>query len=79
MFNHAGTSLTFARVAQMRGNRQDFEWHQDNQYGYLSPMNAVTTILALDDTTLENGALWVVKGSHLHGQRPADWSPLKEG
>ena len=42
-------------------------------------MNAVTTILALDDTTLENGALWVVKGSHLHGQRQADWSPLKEG
>ena len=79
MSNRAETSLIFACVAQMRGNRQHFEWHQDNQYGYLSPMNAVTTILALDDATLENGALWVVPGSHLRGQRPTDWSPLREG
>ena len=49
---------------------------QDNQYGHLAPMDAVSTICALDDTTAANGAIWVVDGSHLQGQRPADWTPL---
>jgi hypothetical protein len=74
----SGTQLSF----KMRGNLQEFDWHQDNQYGYLSPMNAVTVILALDDTTLDNGAIWVASvpgAGTLAGQRPADWSPLREG
>ena len=42
-------------------------WHQDAQYWPLSPANAVTVWLALYDTKEENGAIRVVKGSHIQG------------
>ena len=42
-------------------------WHQDAQYWPLSPANAVTVWLALYDTNEENGAMKVVKGSHIQG------------
>ena len=48
------------------------------RYGWLAPYTAVTTILALDDCTADNGAICVAEGSHKNGQRPADWSPLTE-
>ena len=68
----SGSQLSF----KMRGNTQNFEWHQDNQYGHLAPYTAVTTVLALDDCTAENGAICVADSSHKEGQRPAGWSPL---
>eukprot|EP01052_Picozoa_sp_SAG31_P048934 SAG31_NODE_10477_length_1134_cov_0.722705_1_plen_243_part_01 len=68
----SGSQLSF----KLRGNRQEFQFHQDNQYGHLAPYTAVTSILALDDCTAENGAIRVVDCSHRDGQRPADWSPL---
>ncbi len=43
-------------------------WHQDAQYWPLFPANAVTVWLALYDTNEENGAMRVVKGSHIQGQ-----------
>jgi ectoine hydroxylase-related dioxygenase (phytanoyl-CoA dioxygenase family) len=49
------------------------------RYGNLSPETAVTTILALEDVTVESGAIRVVPGSNLKGQLPSDWSPLVEG
>ena len=42
-------------------------WHQDAQYWPLFPANAVTVWLALYDTNEENGAMKVVKGSHIQG------------
>ena len=42
-------------------------WHQDAQYWPLFPANAVTVWLALYDTNEENGAMRVVKGSHIQG------------
>tara|TARA_B100000003_G_scaffold49366_1_gene43359 strand:- start:10018 stop:10833 length:816 start_codon:yes stop_codon:yes gene_type:complete len=43
-------------------------WHQDAQYWPLFPANAVTVWLALYDTNEENGAMRVVKGSHIQGE-----------
>ena len=58
------SQLTF----KMRGNTKPFGWHQDNQYGELDPYNALTTLTALDDADEENGCLWIIPGSHRHGQ-----------
>lgn len=41
-----------------------FPWHQDITYWRLSPPEAHSAWIALDDNTLENGCLWVVPGSH---------------
>ena len=41
-------------------------WHQDSAYFYVEPTNLVTCWTALDDTTLENGCLAFIPGSH-HG------------
>jgi phytanoyl-CoA hydroxylase len=39
-------------------------WHQDGGYWRLEPMRAVTLWLAIDESTVENGCLWMVPGSH---------------
>lgn len=49
------------------GDERVFDWHQDNGYGPLAPEDNVTVWPALDDTTLENGCLWVIPGSHQDG------------
>jgi hypothetical protein len=60
----ATAQLTF----KLRGNTQSFGWHQDNGYGELDPYNAVSTLTALDDASVENGCLWLIPGSHRQGQ-----------
>lgn len=45
-----------------------YNWHQDNGFGPLTPDNAVTCWLALDDTNERNGCLWVIPGSHKGGR-----------
>jgi ectoine hydroxylase-related dioxygenase (phytanoyl-CoA dioxygenase family) len=60
----ATSQLTF----KLRGNKQTFDWHQDNGYGQLEPANAISTLTALDDTDEENGCLWILPGSHKQGQ-----------
>ena len=47
-----------------------FPWHQDNGYSAPSPDNNVTVWIALDQTTVENGCIWVVPGSHKKGLIP---------
>ena len=53
-----------------------FPWHQDYTYWYaFTPATAheiATAILFLDDSTVENGALRVLAGSHLLGPVPRD-------
>lgn len=61
----ATSQLTF----KTRGNRMVFPWHQDNGYGELEPYNALSCLTALDDTSLENGCLWVIPGSNRTGQQ----------
>ena len=42
-------------------------WHQDGEYWPIRPMATCTIWLAVDASTLENGCLQVIKGSHADG------------
>jgi phytanoyl-CoA hydroxylase len=39
-------------------------WHQDGAYWHLTPMDALTVWLAVDETTTQNGCLQMIRGSH---------------
>lgn len=39
-------------------------WHQDGAYWKLTPMEALTVWLAVDESTTENGCLRIIPGSH---------------
>ncbi|MFG2531416.1 phytanoyl-CoA dioxygenase family protein [Streptomyces sp. NPDC048516] len=39
-------------------------WHQDGAYWKLTPMNALTVWLAIDESTTRNGCLRMIPGSH---------------
>jgi phytanoyl-CoA hydroxylase len=39
-------------------------WHQDGSYWPLEPMDVVSGWLAVDDSTVENGCMRVIPGSH---------------
>lgn len=50
-------------------------WHQDASYWPLTPSQAVTVWLAIDDADVENACMRFVAGSHHHGAmtfRPSD-------
>jgi ectoine hydroxylase-related dioxygenase (phytanoyl-CoA dioxygenase family) len=54
-------SSLFAKPAY-RGTRTP--WHQDGEYWPIRPIATCTAWIAVDDSTPENGFLWVVCGSH---------------
>lgn len=39
-------------------------WHQDGEYWPIRPLATCTVWIAIDDSTVENGCLRVIKGSH---------------
>jgi hypothetical protein len=39
-------------------------WHQDGEYWPIRPLATCTVWLAVDDSTIENGCLRVIRGSH---------------
>jgi hypothetical protein len=43
-------------------------WHQDGQYWPIRPRATVTLWIALDDSTVENGCMRVIPGSHRMGE-----------
>jgi len=45
-------------------------WHQDSTYWGLEPPDIVTAWVAFSASNLENGAMKVIPGSHLHEQAP---------
>ena len=45
-------------------------WHQDSTYAGMQPPEGLTLWLALTPATAENGAVRLLRGSHLHGQLP---------
>lgn len=51
-------------------------YHQDNAYFNLTPPDALTCWIALDDSTPENGCVYYAKGSH-HEMRPHKRSGVK--
>ncbi len=40
-------------------------WHQDGEYWPIRPLATCTVWIAIDDSTVENGCLRIIKGSHL--------------
>jgi len=46
------------------GDGLEVPWHQDGKYWPIRPLATCTAWLALDDSTVENGCLRVVPGSH---------------
>ncbi len=63
---------------KMPGDTKQVSWHQDASYWPLSPSKTVTVWLAIDDADVENGAMCVIPGSHLHGQIDFDDSAAEE-
>ena len=49
---------------KMPHDSQIVGWHQDAGYWPLSPSKTVTVWLAIDDATVENGAMRFIAGSH---------------
>jgi ectoine hydroxylase-related dioxygenase (phytanoyl-CoA dioxygenase family) len=47
-----------------------FAWHQDTGYVPIEPQEYLTIWLAVDETTVENGCIWVIPGSHHWGLQP---------
>lgn len=48
-------------------------WHQDNGYAQGVTPEYLTCWLALDDSSPENGGLYVIPGSHKSGPRDHEW------
>jgi ectoine hydroxylase-related dioxygenase (phytanoyl-CoA dioxygenase family) len=53
-------------IAKPRGDGRAVPWHTDGEYWgvRLQPMEVITLWLAVDDSTVENGCMRVVDGSH---------------
>jgi phytanoyl-CoA hydroxylase len=47
--------------------RRDFPWHQDNGYVPTDPVHYTTCWIALEDSTLENGCIWILPRTHTQG------------
>ncbi len=54
-------------IAKAKGDGLEVPWHQDAEYWELEPMNVVTLWLAVDESTVENGCMRVVPGTHTSG------------
>jgi Phytanoyl-CoA dioxygenase (PhyH) len=50
--------------AKPAGNGKRTPWHQDGEYWPIRPLATCTAWLAVDDSTIENGCLRVIRGSH---------------
>jgi ectoine hydroxylase-related dioxygenase (phytanoyl-CoA dioxygenase family) len=73
-----GMVIDYDQLLAKRPFKDDavFEWHQDQAYWPVFPDPRTATVwLAIDDSTLENGCMRFVPGSHLLPLRPH--RPLK--
>lgn len=61
-------------IAKPRGDGRAVPWHTDGDYwgSLLQPMKVITLWLAVDESTLENGCMRVLPGSHRRGGMGAD-------
>lgn len=51
-------------IAKPAGDGQPVLWHQDAAYWPLDPMDVITVWLAIDPSTMANGCMRVIPGSH---------------
>ena len=54
-------------ICKAKGDGLEVPWHQDGIYWDLEPMNVITLWLAIDESTVENGCMRVVPGTHTRG------------
>ena len=56
-------------ICKPRGNGKRVPWHEDASYWkqMISPIEVVTLWLAIDDSTVENGCMFVIPESQHHG------------
>jgi len=47
-----------------------FGWHQDSGYTVTTPLQYVTCWTAISRTTIANGCIWIIPGSHHRGLLP---------
>lgn len=65
-----GVSLFSDKLNFKRPGGAPFPWHQDNPYwAFLCKHldQLVSVAIVLDDSSVENGCLWLIPGSHKHG------------
>lgn len=63
---------------KLPGDGKRVSWHQDASYWPLSPSKVVSIWLAIDDSTVDNGAMRVIPRSHAKAQVPFHDSPAAE-
>jgi ectoine hydroxylase-related dioxygenase (phytanoyl-CoA dioxygenase family) len=63
-------------VYKRPGTREDFPWHQDNGYNFVTPQQYLTCWVALTDATADNGCPWIAPGLHQQGTLAHRWTPL---
>jgi ectoine hydroxylase-related dioxygenase (phytanoyl-CoA dioxygenase family) len=57
------------------GTGGHFSWHQDAQYAHTDPMDpGFTCWIAVTDTTVANGTLWIAPGWFERGLQPHVWN-----
>lgn len=63
-------------ICKPKGNGKRVPWHEDSAYwrGMIYPAEVVTVWLAIDPSTLENGCMQVIPGTHTHGY--SDYDPV---
>ena len=61
-------------IAKPGGDGKAVPWHTDGSYWgkRLHPMEVITLWLAVDESTVENGCMRVIPGSHIEAQRVLD-------
>jgi ectoine hydroxylase-related dioxygenase (phytanoyl-CoA dioxygenase family) len=57
-------------VMKPPGKGKHFAWHQDSYYLITDPLEYVTCWVAVSDTTVDNGTIWIVPGAHRNGLLP---------
>jgi ectoine hydroxylase-related dioxygenase (phytanoyl-CoA dioxygenase family) len=54
-------------ISKSAGDGLRAPWHQDANFWSLEPMNVITLWLAIDDSTVENGCMRIIPGTHTLG------------
>ena len=63
-------------VYKRPGTAEEFPWHQDNGYTFVTPQQYLTCWVALSDATPENGCPWIAPGLHSRGTLEHRWTDL---
>ena len=63
-------------VYKRPGTADEFPWHQENGYTFVSPQQYLTCWVALTDATIDNGCPWIAPGLHQLGTLEHHWTRL---